>query len=102
MTVVFQPCRCLWRASVQITRTTRSRRMILQLRQIFFTEARTFIIVLQIQDAARRRRSINGFRSARPALTLEAALLQQTLVLMRHQMRLDLGHEIHDHHYDDQ
>ena len=60
MTVVFQPCRCLWRASVQITRTTRSRRMILQLRQIFFTEARTFIIVLQIQDAARRRRSING------------------------------------------
>jgi hypothetical protein len=38
-----QPWRCLWRGSVQITRTTPLRRMILQLRQIFFTEANTFI-----------------------------------------------------------
>jgi hypothetical protein len=30
---------------VQITRTTPLRRMILQLRQIFFTEANTFIFV---------------------------------------------------------
>jgi hypothetical protein len=33
----------LWRGSVQITRTTPLRRMILQLRQIFFTDANTFI-----------------------------------------------------------
>ena len=37
------PCRCLWRGSVQITLTTPLRRMILQLRQIFLTEASTFI-----------------------------------------------------------
>jgi hypothetical protein len=35
--------RCLWRGSVQITRTTPLRRMILQLRQIFLTEADTLI-----------------------------------------------------------
>lgn len=40
-----QPWRCLWRGSVvQITRTTPRRRTILQLRQIFFTDARTFIV----------------------------------------------------------
>ena len=44
MTQLSQPWRCLWRGSVQITRTTPLRRMILQLRQIFFTEANTFII----------------------------------------------------------
>jgi hypothetical protein len=38
-----QPWRCLWRGSVQITRTTPLRRMILQLRQIFLTEAETFM-----------------------------------------------------------
>jgi len=38
-----QPWRCLWRGSVQMTRTTRLRLMILQFRQIFLTEANTFI-----------------------------------------------------------
>ena len=38
------PWRCLWRGSLQMTRTTRFLRMILQLRQIFFTEASTFMI----------------------------------------------------------
>jgi len=33
----------LWRGSLQITRTTPLRRMILQLRHIFFTDASTFI-----------------------------------------------------------
>jgi hypothetical protein len=37
------PWRCLCRGSLQITRTTRFLRMILQLRQIFFTEASTFM-----------------------------------------------------------
>jgi hypothetical protein len=46
-----QPWRCLWRGSVQITRTTPLRRMILQLRQIFFTEANTFISV-PLEDVA--------------------------------------------------
>jgi hypothetical protein len=38
-----QPWRCLWRGSVQITRTTPLRRMILQLRQMVLTEAETLI-----------------------------------------------------------
>jgi hypothetical protein len=36
---------------VQITKSTRLRRTILQLRQIFFTEACTFITILQKQTA---------------------------------------------------
>src|SRR5690554_4724713 len=44
----YQPWRCLWRGSVlQITLTTPLRLTILQLRQTFFTEARTFIVLLQ-------------------------------------------------------
>src|SRR5262252_4855186 len=39
-----QPWRCLWRGSVQITRTTPLRRMILQLRHIFLTDAATFML----------------------------------------------------------
>jgi hypothetical protein len=39
------PCRCLWRGSGQMTRTTPLRRMILHLRQILFTDAITFIVV---------------------------------------------------------
>jgi hypothetical protein len=38
------PCRCLWRGSGQMTRTTPLRRMILHLRQILFTDAITFIV----------------------------------------------------------
>src|SRR5688572_26852527 len=41
---VLYPWRCLCRGSAQITRTTRLRRTILHLRQIFFTEAMTFIV----------------------------------------------------------
>jgi len=43
---VFHPCRCLWRGSGQMTRTTPLRRMILHLRQILFTDAITFIVAL--------------------------------------------------------
>jgi hypothetical protein len=39
-----QPWRCLCRGSVQITRTTPWRRMTLHLRQIFFTDACTFMV----------------------------------------------------------
>jgi hypothetical protein len=39
-----QPWRCLWRGSVQITRTTPLRRITLQLRHIFLTDAETFIV----------------------------------------------------------
>jgi len=38
------PCRCLCRLSTQITRITPLRRIILQFRQIFLTDALTFII----------------------------------------------------------
>src|SRR5262245_59074742 len=43
-----QPCRCLCRGSLQITRTTRFLRTILQLRQIFLTDASTFIYGSQL------------------------------------------------------
>ena len=42
-----QPWRCLCLRSVHITLTTPLRRTILQLRQIFLTDALTFILVLQ-------------------------------------------------------
>src|SRR5690606_17966171 len=42
--VVNQPWRCLWRGSVQITRTTPWRLMILQLRQMRLTDANTFMV----------------------------------------------------------
>ncbi len=41
------PCRCLCLRSVHITLTTPLRRTILQLRQIFLTDALTFILILQ-------------------------------------------------------
>jgi hypothetical protein len=44
---MFQPCRCLCRGSTaQITRTAPLRRTILQLRQTFLTDARTFMFDL--------------------------------------------------------
>jgi hypothetical protein len=46
----YQPCRCLWRGSaLQMIRRTRLRRICLQLRQSFFTDALTFISHLVIQ-----------------------------------------------------
>src|SRR4029453_11735598 len=56
-----QPWRCLWRGSVQMTRTTPLRRMILQLRQIFFTDANTFILSLsslRAEDDPRARQVV--------------------------------------------
>jgi hypothetical protein len=41
-----QPCRCRWRESLQITRTTPLRRTILQFLHMRFTDALTFIILL--------------------------------------------------------
>src|SRR3546814_19432960 len=39
--------------------------------------------------------------SARPGTTLDVRLLAQALVLVRHQVGLDLGNEVHDHHHTD-
>jgi hypothetical protein len=41
-----QPCFCLWRGFLQITRTTFSRLTILQLSQSRLTDARTFMVIL--------------------------------------------------------
>src|SRR6478752_3461415 len=37
-----------------------------------------------------------------PRTALEVGLLEQALVLVRHEVRLELGHEIHGHHHRDQ
>src|SRR3546814_10582159 len=39
---------------------------------------------------------------ARPGAALEVCLLQQALVLVRHQVGLALGDEVHHHHHHDQ
>jgi len=44
--MIYYPCLCLCFAVVQITRTTRFRRIILHLLQIGFTEALTFMNVV--------------------------------------------------------
>src|SRR5471032_312445 len=41
-------------------------------------------------------------RSARRETALEVGFLQQAFVLVRHDVSLHLGHEIHRHHDDDQ
>ena len=43
--IQYQPWRCLWRGSLQITRTEPLRRMTLQFLHIFLTEALTFIVL---------------------------------------------------------
>lgn len=49
-------------------------------------------------DTPRRRDDSAGL--AAPSDGFQVAFLQQAFVLVRHHMRLDLGHEIH-HDYDD-
>src|SRR5215813_5359097 len=40
--------------------------------------------------------------SSRRQPALEVRLLEQALILLRHHVRLHLGHEVHRHHHDDQ
>src|ERR1041384_8872037 len=66
----YQPWRCLWRGSEQITRTTPLRRTILHLRQIFFTDAMIYVqsSFRSKGDAALRqviRRHLHGHLVAR-------------------------------------
>ena len=74
--LVPQPCLCLCRASLQMTRTAPLRRIILQFRHNRLTDARTFI------------RSALAASSwyARSTISLQVGLLQQPFVLVRHQM----------------
>src|SRR6056297_103614 len=87
------PCRCLCFGSVQITNTTPRRRTILQLRQIFLTDACTFIFSIPLR-APRPRAGARIFQSApdraRATVTFKIRLLQKAVVLVRHQMRLHL------------
>src|SRR5215207_1715289 len=64
-----------------MTRTTPLRRTILQFLQIFRTDGRTFISRTPFSEPA------------------EVRFLHQALVLVRHHVRVQLGHEIH--HDDD-
>ena len=83
-----QPCRCLCRGSEQITRTLPFLRMMRQLRQIFFTDALTFMLFHSRQRLT-------------PPVALQVRLFQHALVLVRHQVGLNLRHEIHNNHHDD-
>src|SRR6056297_2795906 len=100
-----QPCRCLCLGSEQITNTTPRRRTILQWRQIFFTDACTFILSIPLRAPLARtgaRVSQSAPDRARATVTLQIRLLQEAVVLVRHQVRLHLRHEVHGHHNDDQ
>jgi len=77
--VLAQPCLCLWRGSEHITRTTPLRLIILQLRHIFFTEARTFIALYLVKQPTSAEHS-------GAALAFKICFFHQTFVLMRHQM----------------
>src|SRR5690606_34409813 len=91
-----QPWRCLWRGSaLQITRTTPSRRTILQLRHSFLTDARTFI-------SNSSNRTVPGSAEHAAAVALQVGFLHQGIVLVRDEVRLDLRHEVHDHQDHDQ
>lgn len=71
----------------------------------FFYRSAYFHRILQIdQDAASRHVQFIDLviSLAQQTLALKTALLHQALILMRHQVRLNLGHEIHYHYYDNQ
>src|SRR6202012_4399451 len=109
------PWRCLWRGSVQITRTTPLRRITLQLRHITLTDAETFMVCSLLSSNTRfarrpRRARIPISLATRPyghdrlecKSTLELRLGQQRLVLLAHHVALNLGPEIHRDDDDDQ
>ena len=77
---VTQPCLCLCRASLQMTRTAPLRRITLQFRHSRLTDARTFIRILLVASSWYTRAPI----------PFQVGLLQQSLILVRHQMRLHL------------
>lgn len=63
-----QPCRCLCLGSVeQITITAPFRRMTLQLRQIFFTDALTFISFLYLDSCGQVPHAIDDGQRNIPA-----------------------------------
>ena len=97
------PWRCLCLGSVeQMTMTAPWRRMTLQLRQIFLTEALTFISFLYRDSRATILVGHPLTQHTRLTIGLQVLLAHQPLILVGHQMRLKLRHEIHDHHDDDQ
>ena len=65
--------------------------MILQLRQIALTEARTFIAELRV--------TVKLILSAE---AFEIRFFQNVPILMRHQMGLYLSHKVHDDNNNDQ
>ena len=81
-------------------RTIPLRLMILQFRQIFFTEARTFILFTTNTKCEGWAR----YCSTQEATTWrsEISLFHQPLVLVGHEVSLYLGHEIHHYHDNNQ
>ena len=43
----------------------------------------------------------SAVRASRPRVAPQAGLLHEALVLVGHQVRLKLRHEVHNHHHDD-
>ena len=87
-----QPCLCLCRASLQMTRTVPLRRITLQFRHSRLTDARTFI-GNPLPASSRYTCS---------TISLQVGFLQQSFVLVRHHVRLHLRHEIHRHDNNDE
>jgi hypothetical protein len=82
----------------------------LQFLQIFFTEGLTFMIDLSTAIRAKREPYSNSGAACRQTKNISRAapgtavaeqigLFQQARIVVRHQVRLQLRHEVH--HYDD-
>ena len=82
-----------------MTRTTPLRLTILQLRHIFFTDARTFILLILLKSTKLLFLNTYFYLSF---IAIKIGFFHDTVILVRHHMRLYLRHEIHHHNNDNQ
>lgn len=95
-----------------MTNSTPLRLTILQFLQIFFTEACTFISLLPSKRAglieATRNYPLMRNKTNLPThhsgatVGFQIRLFHKTVILVRYQVGLNLGNEVHDHDYYDQ
>lgn len=83
-------------------RTTPWRRTTLQLRQIFLTEAPTFMTLLRKDSWQGKLMLSLPANDYLTSVIPEIGLAHQITVLLIHAVALQLGYKVHDHHYDNE